>query len=1037
MMRADKLLFSVVLMPLTYLLWCRSLFFLLLALLIGMQISSAAPTIPSSANTRAASSTWNQLSQLKLDVWATEQGLPINTVQVIHQTRDGVLWVGTASGLVQFDGIRFSTVESSVVPDLASRAIFGLMEDGDGALWIGYNRGVAKYRNGRFELVIDSDILQSRRVWSFAEAADKSVWMATENGLLQWSRGIKGVDGGNGSVTKHYKVADGLPTERLRALTFDRDGVLWIATSGGGLVSMLPNKVGTFTVMNPSSGFPHLEVRHVISDPAGGVWAATAGGGLVRVMVNKGIAEFRIYTVADGLVSNHLTYLARKKSTRTDVADEIWMGTWGHGITRMRDGKFATLSTAQGLGGDHIWTLHVDAEGSVWAGTWNGGLTRLSRRAFGVIGMPEGLSNEITRAVIHDKSGVTWVTTAVSGVNRIEEGRVSAITKKDGLASNETSGLMEDRDGAIWVATYNAGVTRINAVPTVKNKLSITNFGLADGLTSLDVRLIFQDNSGTIWVGTAHGLSRFDGKRFVDVAGDGTEALSGGVVAMHQDKKGTIWIGTAGKGLVRLAKRENSGADQWSTLTRKEGLVSNWVLALHEDKTGAMWVGTNGEGMNHIKDGKVAAIRPKDGLWDGTVQVILDDGRGNLWMTCNRGFFYVPRLELEDFIAGRTEKVTSVRYGPTEALRSTTFASGVQPAGSVDRHGQLWLPSLKGVVVVNPKNLPDAGDPPMVTLSEVVINGKSQSADDAIVLPPGSAPITIRFMASTLLNANRVFFRYQLAPLSQDWVDAGKNREATFASLPHGQHQFLVAASLDGKRWQSLEQPLTIVVKPYFYQMAWFILLCTVVTFAAALGLFRLRTFKLHQRHDEMTRLVADKTEALRLANVHLSKLSLTDALTGLANRRHLDDTLQLEWRRAMRLQHPLAVIMVDIDFFKDYNDSLGHPEGDKCLIAVAAIIRDVTSRAGDFAARYGGEEFIILIPGLKHDEAMQYGEKLRQLCESRALAHPASSVASVVTISVGVATIIPTEDRDIATLVAEADAALYRAKREGRNMVR
>jgi ligand-binding sensor domain-containing protein len=310
--------------------------------------TNAALSINAALSTpNAALSTSHQLSQLKIDAWATEQGLPINTVQTIHQARDGVLWIGTASGLVRFDGVRFSNIESLVVPDLASRAIFGFMEDSEGAIWIGHNRGVARYHNGRFELLVDSTILQSRRAWAFAEATDGSVWIASENGLLRWTRGI---NAGKGGITKHYKVADGLPTDKLRALTFDRDGVLWIATSGGGLVSMLPNKLGTFTVFNPSNGFPHLEVRHVLSDPAGGVWAATAGAGLVRVMATKSGVDIKTYTVADGLVSNHLTYLARQKSSRADVADEIWIGTWGEGIVRMRDGKFATLSTAKGLG---------------------------------------------------------------------------------------------------------------------------------------------------------------------------------------------------------------------------------------------------------------------------------------------------------------------------------------------------------------------------------------------------------------------------------------------------------------------------------------------------------------------------------------------------------------------------------------------------------------------------------------------------------------------------------------------------------------
>jgi diguanylate cyclase (GGDEF)-like protein len=966
-------------------------------------------------------------NQLKIDSWATEQGLPINTVQAMHQARDGALWVGTANGLARFDGMRFATFESASIPELSSRAIFGFMEDAGGTLWVAHSRGVARYRAGRFTPAFDSALLQSRRAWAFAQAADGAVWIATENGLLRWARGDSDNDAGR--ITHHFKQADGLPTDRLRALTFDRDGTLWIATSGGGLVTYANNQ---FAVMGPANGFPHLEVRHVLADPAGGVWAATAGGGLVRVNGS----EIKTYTVADGLPTNQLTHLARRTATRPGECDELWIGTWGSGVVRLCDGKFTTMGSAQGLGGDQVWALHVDREGSLWTGTWNGGLSRLGQRAFGVIGKPEGLSNDNARAILQDRNGVTWVATAGGGINRIEAGQVRAFTERDGLATDESSALLEDRDGAIWVASYTAGVARIRGAAAgstagAGTRHVIDNFGVAEGLQNVDVRVLLQDKDGTIWAGSIAGLARFDGRRFVAVSGPGTEALSEGIIAMRQDRSGALWLGTAGKGLVRYFNGE------WKTYTRKDGLVSNWVLALHEDANGAMWVGTNGEGMNRIKGDRVSAIRASDGLWDNTVQVILEDKNGRLWMTCDRGFFHVPRSDLDDFVEGRIPKVSSTPYGPADALRSTTFAGGQQPAGSIDADGRLWLPSQKGVVLVDPQRLPGDGTPPAVSVHDVLVDGKSQISSDAIALPPGSLPLSIRFTADTLILAERARFRYRMEGLTRDWVDAGKNREATFPGLPQGRYRFVVATTIDGKRWQDSAQPLLIEVRPHFYQTPWFVALAILASIGAAFGLFRLRTHQLRRHDREMTRMVAERTEALRLANEHLERLSLLDPLTGLANRRQLDAMLDIEWRRAARSQTPLAVVIADVDAFKAYNDTLGHPEGDKCLVAVANVIRNATHRAGDLAARYGGEEFIIVIPGLAHAAALEYAQMLCRAVEARAIAHPSSPVAAVVTVSLGVAACTPFEQSSATDLIAQADAALYRAKNEGRNRAR
>lgn len=939
------------------------------------------------------------LSQYKVDRWQAEQGLPMNTVQALLQGRDGRLWVGTGGGLAHFDGNRFTAVDTAAVEELAARPIFGLLEAADGSVWIGHIRGAARWRQGRYERAFDTELTAGRRVWAFAQAADGAVWAASENGLVRWQAGR----------TRLYQEADGLPTRRLRSLAFDRDGTLWIGTTGGGLVALAD---GRFTVYDAASGFPHREVRQVLADPSGGVWAATAGGGLVRVQDGR----IRTYTVADGLPTDHLTALAR------DAGGALWIGTWGSGLSRLSNGRFATIGGSGGLDSDHVWSLHVDREGSVWVGSWHGGLHRLGQRDFAVFGRPEGLAGDNVRAVLHARDGSTWVSTAGGGVSHLDGGRIDALGRRQGLPTDEASSLFEDVDGALWVATYTEGVARVRG-----NR--VQHYGVAQGLPNADVRVLYRDRQGVLWAGTQSGLARFDGQRFEPVHEPG--APTEGVYAILQDRQGTLWFGTAGSGLVRLRD------GRFDALTRTHGLPSNWIMALHEDADGSLWIGTNGEGLVRLRDGRLRSIRPADGLWDGLVQVILEDRLGNLWFTSNRGFFRAARAELDAFAEGRIGRIASIGYGPGDALRATTFAGGVQPAGAVDGRGLLWLPSVKGLVIVDPQRLPDAAEPPAVTIEAVTVDGVEGSPPAALRLPSGTVPLSIRFRAATLLHAERVRFRYRLDGLHAGWVDAGRSREAGFAALPHGSYRFHVAASIDGQRWVEAADPLPITVDPRLHETVGFRVLAALAVLAAAAGLVRLRTRQLQRRHAELARLVAEKTEALRLANEHLSRLSFADALTGLPNRRRLDEVLDTEWRRAQRLQTPLAVVMVDIDAFKAYNDTRGHPEADKCLAQVADVIRRTAHRAGDFAARYGGEEFIVLLPGADAAAAAAFGERLRRACEAEAIPHPASPVAPVVTISVGVASRVPVAGDSAMALVAEADAALYRAKQDGRNRVR
>lgn len=175
---------------------------------------------------------------------------------------------------------------------------------------------------------------------------------------------------------------------------------------------------------------------------------------------------------------------------------------------------------------------------------------------------------------------------------------------------------------------------------------------------------------------------------------------------------------------------------------------------------------------------------------------------------------------------------------------------------------------------------------------------------------------------------------------------------------------------------------------------------------------------------------------ATKEAEAKLRSLAGLDALTGIANRRTFNETLASEWRRAMRARNPLSLLIVDIDHFKQFNDSLGHQRGDECLRAVAVAMADVALRAGDLPARYGGEEFAIVLPATDHAGAALIAEKVRTAIEHQAIQHPLSSVGPHVTVSIGAATVVPVMTDRLEKLMCFADVALYRAKEGGRNQV-
>ncbi len=174
--------------------------------------------------------------------------------------------------------------------------------------------------------------------------------------------------------------------------------------------------------------------------------------------------------------------------------------------------------------------------------------------------------------------------------------------------------------------------------------------------------------------------------------------------------------------------------------------------------------------------------------------------------------------------------------------------------------------------------------------------------------------------------------------------------------------------------------------------------------------------------------------QALEIANQKLYKQTVLDGLTQIANRRHFDDYLMQEWQRAVREQQSIALLIGDIDFFKQYNDTYGHQGGDDCLKQIAQVMENVPKRPADLVARYGGEEFGVILPNTNIAGAIEISEQICQAVRDLKISHEKSLVASYVTLSLGISCIIPTTENNVTEFIEMADKALYKAKHQGRN---
>jgi diguanylate cyclase (GGDEF)-like protein len=220
------------------------------------------------------------------------------------------------------------------------------------------------------------------------------------------------------------------------------------------------------------------------------------------------------------------------------------------------------------------------------------------------------------------------------------------------------------------------------------------------------------------------------------------------------------------------------------------------------------------------------------------------------------------------------------------------------------------------------------------------------------------------------------------------------------------------------------------------YSTEWFGALCVVLLLALAIGILWLRFVGAQRRERELRQLVAQKTADLQQANDELFFLSFTDPLTSLANRRLFDKLIERECGRIQRMNSFASLLSIDVDHFKQLNDTEGHQKGDECLVALGGLLTKMCRRKLDLAARYGGEEFAMILPITNSADAERIAESIRQAIADLKISHPASPVAPYLTVSIGVATANKDWCCTPEALVAAADRALYEAKRRGRNRV-
>jgi diguanylate cyclase (GGDEF)-like protein len=933
------------------------------------------------------------------DTWSVEDGLPQSSVNALAQTPDGYLWVGTYDGLARFDGFRFEVFRTANTAGLGNSGIRALFVDPEGRLWIGTGGGGVSLR----EPGAPMRRIPGTEGWlvrALASAGRGRLWIGSSG------HGLASLDSAApaGAAPDPVPIAPGVSS--VNALHADPDGGLWIGTDGTGL--WYRSAAGATTRID-TGGATLIVALH--RDRRGDLWVGSAGGGLLRVRAGATHAE-----EVDSLGVRTVSGFGE------DGEGSLWLATGGGGLLRQAGERMERHSRATGLPHEVLTAVLEDREGALWVGMGAAGLLRLQGGSFSSLGASDGLTEEVTYSIVEDAAGSLWVAAVDGTLSRGDRDRFAPVEVPGLPPGTPLRALAVSPTGELWMGTYGQGVWR-------RSRTRWHHYTAADGLANDHVRAILADRRGQVWAATVRGLSRFTGERW-ETAGSAEQLPSASLIALAEGPDGSLWFGMDGGGLGCLLA---DGSLRF--YSHRDGLASDVVLSLRFSRDGqTLWIGTNG-GLSRLAGGTLVTWTTQHGLPSDNVAQVAEDATGALWLGTAAG---IARVETTRMLPG--QRLDLRVFGRGAGLVSSQ-ATAPSNGPLVARDGRLWFPTLVGLGLVDPRRLTVDEISPLVHVEEVVADGVVLAPAATLELPRSTARLEIRYTGICTRAAELVRFRHRLIGFDRTWVEAGARRTAHYTAVPPGSYRFeVIARNADGAESAA---HLELVVPRRFWETTWFQLTGALAAIVLVAGAVWGRTRALSRRQRELEVTVAERTEALRELNLELAdrnrqlaELSLRDSLTGLANRRRFEEAYGAEWRRAVRAGSWLSLALVDVDFFKQYNDAMGHAAGDACLRRVGEVLARAANRAGELAARWGGEEFAVLLPAATPEDCRRLAEIFRRQVLELAEPHPASEVADHITVSVGVASVRPSRGGDPDELFAAADAALYTAKGNGRNRV-
>ena len=980
-------------------------------------------------------------AMIRFEHFSIQDGLSDNTITAICQDSKGFMWFGTTNGLNRFDGYNYVQFkhdpgDSLSISDNYIRALF---LDSSGSLWIGTLNGGLNRFNSESESFTsymhdpdDAEGISNNSVTSITEGHDGLLWVGT-------SFGLNALDKDNETFKQYLNDPDdpgALVNNNIGSVLADTKGNIWIGTQNGlCMYSLKTDSIKHMMDRNAQTSELNQNIINMTEGANGVLWLSTWGGGLRMFDTQTESYEVFQHDPDDpgSLSSNVVGHMSFDKN------EILWFGS-PQGIHSLDPATMVIThyshdpSDSFSISNDSIWAVYHDRSGILWIGTLYGGGNKVvpSKSVFNVYHLDDIYSGATKGGYVdefHEIGSHMWLGSNY-GFHSFdpERGVFSSIITRDSkveeIAVSSLRTIYSDDSSQLWLGMSMAGLVRFDV-----NKGTFTKYsdhGFNNSVSTLDVTAINRDKDGLFWVGTQFGILAFDPKtesfNTIGINDKENTNLLGTADILFDSDDNRVWI-SGPFGLALYERNSNTLSYIFSNFQGSQSLSSNFIYSLLDDGRGSLWLGTNDGLYSYEKDAKTHV---RHSLPNDYVAGLIQDNRGNVWACTNVGVSCIkyPSMSVNSYDAG-------------DGLPSDQNMNLVMYGG---KDGSIYVGGQNGFYTFLPEDILANSDPPELVITSFKVDNvetefeKSITETTEIALAYSKAPISFEFSALDFANPESNEYAYKMEGLNDDWSKPGNERKVNYTNLAPGSYVFKVKAANSQGTWNNEGTSLKITIIPPFWKTLWFKFLVLFALVMLIYSIFAARVVAIKRQREQLRKLVDKQTEDIRRVNEKLQKIAVTDELTQINNRRSFNRYISSQWKIAIREKTQVSLVLGDIDYFKKFNDNYGHQEGDDCLFNVAQILKNQLKRPKDFIARYGGEEFVLVLPGSSVEGARVVARHLIEGLRKAAIPHEQSEVDSIVTISLGIASIQPDIKNSPETITKMADDALYKAKNQGRN---